>query len=286
MRATILAAVLCVIPSRHTLGQPIEVILDSGDVSVTVCVNSPLGGEVCDVDQSTVSGSTDIELDAYDVPTEILLHDFHLSLDQTMNFVINFGALGTITADIQNATVDYAQPGVPFGPSPLLSDAFTFLDVPTNPSGTANYSVPSGTLICVFLTNSGVPCAAALDLSQQGTVLADSISGEVTVNGNVLDFRSDLDLTVPLESKTTTIGSLRMTGSVHGTATLPSSLPGDIDGDGDVDLIDFASFSACFGLSAPEPPTCDAAAWNASDMDGNGIVNLVDFNTFATNIGT
>jgi hypothetical protein len=138
----------------------------------------------------------------------------------------------------------------------------------------------------VFLANQGLPCSDSLPLAQVGTILSDEIAGEVTIAGGELDFSASVDLTFPLETDSGTIGSISMSGTLHGTASVPSSLPGDIDGDGDVDLSDFSSFSTCFGLSAPEPPVCDADRWTASDIDGSGNINLVDFNTFSTNFGS
>jgi hypothetical protein len=62
--------------------------------------------------------------------------------------------------------------------------------------------------------------------------------------------------------------------------------PADIDGDGDVDLTDFATFSVCFGASvATPPPGCSPADAAASDIDGDGFVDLVDFSTFALAFG-
>jgi hypothetical protein len=61
---------------------------------------------------------------------------------------------------------------------------------------------------------------------------------------------------------------------------------GDINQSGGlVDLNDFASFALCFGLSGPNPPGCDAQAFECSDMDANGNVDLNDFATFALTFG-
>ena len=63
-------------------------------------------------------------------------------------------------------------------------------------------------------------------------------------------------------------------------------LCGDIDqSGGQVDLNDFASFALCFGLSGPNPPGCDAQAFECSDMDANGGIDLNDFATFALTFG-
>ncbi|UCG32712.1 MAG: hypothetical protein JSU68_13730 [Phycisphaerales bacterium] len=66
----------------------------------------------------------------------------------------------------------------------------------------------------------------------------------------------------------------------------PSCVCGDIDqSGGGGNLGDFATFAVCYGLSSPNPPGCDAAAFTCSDMDGDGTVTLSDFATFATFYG-
>lgn len=56
--------------------------------------------------------------------------------------------------------------------------------------------------------------------------------------------------------------------------------PGDFDGDGDVDLADFALFSQCFnGTSNPPAPSCPAHT--DTDIDGDGDVDIVDFAYFS-----
>jgi hypothetical protein len=59
--------------------------------------------------------------------------------------------------------------------------------------------------------------------------------------------------------------------------------PGDLDGDGDVDLNDFSTFAGCFGLFAPDPPVCPADAFADSDLNSDGVVDLNDFGIFAIN---
>jgi hypothetical protein len=58
---------------------------------------------------------------------------------------------------------------------------------------------------------------------------------------------------------------------------------GDYEGDGDIDLNDFATFSRCFGGSqaTTPPPSCTAEEFSCSDIDGDGDADLADFATFA-----
>ncbi|HUU85278.1 MAG TPA: FG-GAP-like repeat-containing protein [Phycisphaerae bacterium] len=65
--------------------------------------------------------------------------------------------------------------------------------------------------------------------------------------------------------------------AVPGTA----SLPGDSEGDCDVDLADFSAFAAC--ITGPCAPDCDPPldpACNVMDLDGDGDVDLIDFRAF------
>lgn len=66
-------------------------------------------------------------------------------------------------------------------------------------------------------------------------------------------------------------------------ATILQAHPGDFDGDGDVDLVDFASFQLCFtgpgGSVMPGP--CER-----SDFDGDGDCDLTDFGQFQLTFGS
>ena len=63
--------------------------------------------------------------------------------------------------------------------------------------------------------------------------------------------------------------------------------PGDLTGDGSVDLSDYGVFAGCMGgvdVGTP-PPACDPADFVAADLDEDNDVDLGDFALFAATFG-
>lgn len=79
------------------------------------------------------------------------------------------------------------------------------------------------------------------------------------------------------DAGTMTGGSFQLTGGFWAGTPAGTSVPGDCDGDGDVDFDDYAGFPD--GLSGPGvtygPPACACF-----DFDGNGAIELLDFAMF------
>lgn len=103
--------------------------------------------------------------------------------------------------------------------------------------------------------------------------------------GTTYNFR--FETTQPPVNGRVTIGMFKPGGpaSVDPGTLIPqaiSTICGDADGDGDVDLADFGVFGQCFG-GAFNPPagTCPPGA--NVDCDGDGDVDLGDFATFTQN---
>ncbi len=84
----------------------------------------------------------------------------------------------------------------------------------------------------------------------------------------------------------TACGDANMDGT-HDACKSDEGIPGDLDGDGDVDLVDFSTLSVCFsGAGGARPDSCSPADFALADLDGDGDVDLIDFSTFQTNFGT
>ncbi|MCP4593027.1 MAG: hypothetical protein GY842_20020 [bacterium] len=71
-------------------------------------------------------------------------------------------------------------------------------------------------------------------------------------------------------------------GTATYDVTMSVSAPGDLDGDGEVDVADHGIFLDC--MAGPEvteaPPECDPSEFLVADLEGDGDVDLADFAAF------
>ncbi len=122
-------------------------------------------------------------------------------------------------------------------------------------------------------SNAGLTMVHLLELALEPDLVADVDSGS--------------PVTLHLLAASPTIGFVFNSGdyeastAVHPrlvlTATGPMAVPGDLDGDADVDLTDYAQFAGCLGgPNVPAAVDCDAA-----DLDGDTDVDLFDVGEFA-----
>jgi aminopeptidase N len=109
----------------------------------------------------------------------------------------------------------------------------------------------------------------------------------LTVADNVIAVDSgqslDGEITDPADRASLPSGEGTPGGSAVIQFVVIQSTPGDMDGDGDVDLNDFATFALCFhGAAVTTPPGgCTPVEFAGADLDDDGDVDLGDFSTFA-----
>jgi len=136
------------------------------------------------------------------------------------------------------------------------------------------------------------------DNAQGYSLFAESILANVTgISGNgtlvsieflVLDYGwTHLNLTVTGDFPTTLLDSAG-TNMTIATANgyFSNKIPGDIDGDKDVDPFDFSEFRVAYGSKGPpQVPTPDLNYNLQADLDLDGDVDPFDFSTFRVNYG-
>lgn len=233
-------------------------------VTVELCV---LGS--CDTDDSPVVGDMIIQLDAPVDPNEMFLLDFYFEL--TSNLKLNVGnILGSLSVNLQDVTMSYAFPGLPHGPSELEGDTFAFFNVPLFMSGLAFYDATG--VICDFLQSQGLLCADTFDLSQFGVVNAESFTGEISIDGNTVTVTSNPTVVVPLDPDNPDFGQIEFTGVIVAIGIV--SVPGDFDGDGDVDEFDVEAYFGCVTGPDAGPITAPCEVF---DFDEDDDVDFGDF---------
>jgi hypothetical protein len=237
----------------------------------------------CDTDSSPVSGATVIGLDSVDFPTQITLYDFDFQLTNDLSWLLSWAPLGQLTATGTGITVSCASPGE-IEPAAVTNTQFTITNVPTSATGLLTYHATG--LACTILQASGYLCNDGLDLANQGTQNG-TMGGLVTTAARTVHLTSNIDQTTPLDPNNPTLGTLRVFGTVTGQAYVPMPI-GDIDGDGDVDNLDFTYFAqAMAGPDVTTPPAGVTAYHFAnSDLTHDNDVDLIDFLDFALRFGS
>lgn len=262
-------------------GLPFEVPLDPAQSTLAfeLCVAG-----VCDSDSSTVTGSFVIELDSVDYPGLITLYDFAGELTDTLDVYLDFSFLGGLDATLTDVAVRYANPGVAYGPVGVGGDgSFLFADTPTDAEGELAYEATG--IPCVALQGAGLLCIDTRYLQDEGTQ-ASNLDGFVTSSNRTVTLNSTIDVTVPIDEANPDLGTIHVAGTLYGQAYVPQPA-GDVDGDGDVDLTDYARFVECLaGPAVTTPPAgCSSYHFDNAQLDADADVDLGDFAVFQAVFG-
>ncbi|MCP4251595.1 MAG: hypothetical protein GY778_31545 [bacterium] len=269
---------MSLLPAAGTAAAPFDVPIDTNQSTLyfELCVAGS-----CDTDSSSVTGTVTIDLDSIENPALIRLYDFDMQLTNDLHWYISWGILGNLDATATGVAMRYATPGTPMGPNSITGGQFAFIDVPTDMQGLLTYNATG--LPCASLQAAGLPCNDTRNLADGGTQMADELAGTVGAQNRIVTLTSSIDITRPLDPNNPGLGTFHVYGAVYGQTYVP--VPGDFDGDGDVDVSDHATFFECMnGPDATTPPApCDPADFDAADLDTDSDVDLADYAAFSEN---
>ena len=259
-----LLAALCATTGTALGSSPVDFIVDPAQSMIDLTIEVDVGvASDSDTDSSSLSGMLRVELDDYDNPTQISLHDLQIVIDNDLSFNWSFGFFGSADASLTGGAVTWGMTDAFVGPVPIINDFYVLPDVPVAMQGTMAVSYD------IFLVGTG---SEVINLADQGDFFS-TIDGTVTTNNGTATLNSTLpiDSTTPLvDGDGNELGTLHVTGSATIVATgIAPSCPPDLTGDGNLDFFDISAFLGAFSSMDP-----------IADFDNNGVYNFFDVSAF------
>ncbi len=240
--------------------QVVHVPIDETQSSVFVELVTDIGR---DSDTSPLGGFLDIELDNYQSPGAITVHDFFIDVLEPIDLEIDVFLVGRFTMTAQGVTARYATPGVPLGPV-VVDDSGQFIltQVPALLTGVVDYEATG--VFCDFLQGQQLPCSDVIDLSTLGPVLLDTLGGTVTVANDEVTIVSSASVSQDVQG----FATVNADGTIVGSAPVPVC-EADLDGNGVLDAGDFFLYLDLFVAGDPR-----------ADFEGDGDLDAEDFFAF------
>ncbi len=214
-------------------------------MDLTLTLVTALGSDT-DTDSSPISGTLEIELDDYAVPTSMIIHDFDLTLDNDLAFNFTF-FLSNIDASATSLGASYATPVTPAGPVPVVADLFSFASVSTALSGSVT---AVGNVFGVGDINENIDLASqgVFDAPADGMITSDGTT--VTLDGGVITFSGSSEV-IPGLATMDVLGTVTFVAS--GPAPAPAGCnAADLAEPFDtLDFSDVVAFLTAFGSMDP-----------------------------------
>jgi hypothetical protein len=238
--------------------QPLELTVDPARSTLDLTIElQTAAGNRTDTDSSPINGTIVLGADDYGAPASVVLYDIRLFASDTLQFNWSWGFLGSADATMTGGGFIDATPGVPKGPVPVTSTAFTVPSVAIQPLGVldANYNI--------LIVGSG---SVSQDLANEPPALTD-LSSEITVIGSTVEVSSTVvfDGSFPLGDG---LGTAVVSGT--GTVVATGSLLGcDADLAAPFGVLNFFDISEFINLYNARDPMADFnvdAAFNFFDI--------------------
>lgn len=268
------SVLLVVCTGTPLLAGPIELVVDQTQSSADIELCLTIMSTACDTDTSPVAGTATISLDCPPTPGEVALHDFALQMVEDVDFLLDFGSEGQFLAMGRSVRLNYADPGNPMPPAALITDAFTYADVPAVAEGQLDYEATG--LVCFAFSLSGYNCVDTIDLS---TIALDplTVDGTLVVSGSDVSVVLEVSISGPVDPDNPDLGAITIDATIVAFGTIPPPCcPGDLTGDDRVALDDHGKLVGCLaGPSGGAEGACQCA-----DLDGDNDVDLADFAAF------
>ncbi|MDQ7014370.1 MAG: GC-type dockerin domain-anchored protein [Planctomycetota bacterium] len=258
LRTTCLTAAVAI--AAPAFGQVAELTVQPGQSSASaqICLEPSGLGQRCDTDGSSISGMIDIELDDYDMPGAISIHDFDLALDGTLEYNMDWGSfIGGVDITLTGVTISYATPGIPTGP--VVVDGAGDFEFPA----VGAFTTGTGSFAGYGLVLEGLIGSGTFDLADFGAV-ESSLAGNIAVNGG--------QITLTGFQTFANSGEIEgVTATIDGSATIVAigevpPCPGDFNGDGTVNTQDVLAFLNAWTANDPSADCTDDGSINTQDV--------------------
>ena len=268
-----LAVLMGFMATRACAQSTASLVTDAGSeagVTVAFTASTTAFGNLNGTDSTTAATTGTAEmtlLPTYPQFSHAILHSVHFEMD-TVVFGYSFLA-GFVTAQVTFTDLTLDSTGPAYGGIAPTGDT-AFPDVPFHVAGSAH-------IVCNALGVNETRVIDDVSLAQLDASIREA-AGALTLDSIAVPA---FEVDIPAGELPAGVNSVVVNVTVDATDVVlrgpwVPALPGDWDGDGDLDLADYAAMSEC--LNGPDVPATGFCM--LFDLDDDGDVDLADFAVF------